>query len=117
MRQGNARDVPRAKASMIAVAEQFAACRSDPQDQNDTVTGAFGDRGLLRPVPTFGSIVVGTHVVQSLSEAGTLQGSAGAYRMIVPIATLDVPASVHAVLAARIDRLAEREQQTLQTPR
>ena len=54
-------------------------------------------------------------VVQSLIESGKLQGSAGAYRLTAPVETLDVPASVHAVLAARIDRLAEREKQLLQT--
>jgi len=54
-------------------------------------------------------------VVQTLIEAGKLEGSAGDYRLTAPVATLDVPASVHAVLAARIDRLAEREKQVLQT--
>ncbi len=54
-------------------------------------------------------------VVQSLIESGTLQGSAGDYRLTAPVETLDVPASVHAVLAARIDRLADREKQLLQT--
>jgi adenylate cyclase len=54
-------------------------------------------------------------VVQSLIEAGKLEGSEGDYRLTAPVATLDVPASVHAVLAARIDRLAERAKQVLQT--
>ncbi len=54
-------------------------------------------------------------VVQSLIESGKLQGSAGDYRLTAPVETLDVPASVHAVLTARIDRLAEREKQVLQT--
>ncbi len=54
-------------------------------------------------------------VVQSLIESGRLQGSAGEYRLTAPVETLDVPASVQAVLAARIDRLAERHKQVLQT--
>ncbi len=54
-------------------------------------------------------------VVQSLIEAGKLAGTAGDYRLTAPVSTLDVPASVHAVLAARIDRLAEREKLVLQT--
>jgi adenylate cyclase len=54
-------------------------------------------------------------VVQSLIESGKLKGSTGDYRLTAPVETLDVPASVHAVLAARIDRLAEREKQVLQT--
>jgi class 3 adenylate cyclase/tetratricopeptide (TPR) repeat protein len=54
-------------------------------------------------------------VVQSLAEAGTLEGSKGAYRLTRPIAQLTVPNTVQAVLAARIDRLPEREKQVLQT--
>ncbi|MBI3386361.1 MAG: AAA family ATPase [Deltaproteobacteria bacterium] len=47
-------------------------------------------------------------VVQSLVESGHLAGKRGAYRLTTPVAALEVPASVQAVLAARIDRLAER---------
>jgi class 3 adenylate cyclase len=54
-------------------------------------------------------------VVQSLIESGHLQGVRGAYRLAAPVETLDVPASVQAVLASRIDRLGEREKQALQT--
>ena len=54
-------------------------------------------------------------VVQALIESGKLHGSAGEYRLTAPVETLDVPASVQAVLAARIDRLAERDKQVLQT--
>jgi adenylate cyclase len=53
-------------------------------------------------------------VVQSLIESGHLEGGKGAYRLVTPIERLAVPASVHAVLAARIDRLIEREKQVLQ---
>src|SRR5208282_577700 len=54
-------------------------------------------------------------VVQNLIESGKLQGSKGAYRLVTPVAKLEVPSSVHALLAARIDRLAEREKDVLQT--
>jgi class 3 adenylate cyclase len=54
-------------------------------------------------------------VVQGLIESGHLEGAHGAYRLVTPIARLDVPPSVQALLAARIDRLAEREKQVLQT--
>jgi len=53
-------------------------------------------------------------VVQTLIESGNLQGGRGSYRLVVPIERLAVPASVQAVLAARIDRLPEREKQVLQ---
>ncbi len=54
-------------------------------------------------------------VVRSLIESGKLEDTKGGYQLIAPVETLDVPASVHAVLAARIDRLAEYDKQLLQT--
>ena len=53
-------------------------------------------------------------VVQSLIESGQLVGSPGRYRLLTPLKHLQVPASVQAVLAARIDRLAERDKLVLQ---
>ena len=53
-------------------------------------------------------------LVQSLVEAGNLVGEDGAYRLAAPIEHAAVPASVQSVLAARIDRLPEREKAVLQ---
>jgi class 3 adenylate cyclase/tetratricopeptide (TPR) repeat protein len=54
-------------------------------------------------------------VVQSLVEAGSLEGERGSYRLAGGAEEVAVPASVQAVLAARIDRLTEREKAVLQT--
>jgi predicted ATPase len=54
-------------------------------------------------------------MVQALAEAGSLEGTRGAYRLIRPAAELALPTTVQAVLASRVDRLAEREKQVLQT--
>ncbi|MBP6013257.1 MAG: AAA family ATPase [Alphaproteobacteria bacterium] len=54
-------------------------------------------------------------VVQTLIEGGHLTGTRGAYRLATPVDALDVPPTVQAVLAARIDRLGEREKHVLQT--
>ncbi len=54
-------------------------------------------------------------VVRNLIESGKLQGSKGAYRLVTPVAKLEAPSSVHALLAARIDRLAQRDKDVLQT--
>jgi class 3 adenylate cyclase/tetratricopeptide (TPR) repeat protein len=54
-------------------------------------------------------------LVRSMIESGALEGKRGAYRLTAPVETLEVPYSVHAVLSARIDRLAEREKELLQT--
>jgi class 3 adenylate cyclase len=53
-------------------------------------------------------------IVQSLVETGVVGGSRGAYRQLTPTDTIGLPASVQSVLAARIDRLPEREKQVLQ---
>jgi class 3 adenylate cyclase/tetratricopeptide (TPR) repeat protein len=53
-------------------------------------------------------------VAQTLIESGQLAGEPGAYRLETPIERLEVPATVHSVLAARIDRLPEREKRLLQ---
>jgi tetratricopeptide (TPR) repeat protein len=54
-------------------------------------------------------------VVQSLVETESIVGATGAYRLAKPVAKLVIPATVQAVLAARIDRLADREKAVLQT--
>jgi class 3 adenylate cyclase len=64
---------------------------------------------------TLGNPFFTEEVVQNLIESGKLQGSKGAYRLVTPVDKLEVPSSVHAILAARIDRLAMREKDVLQT--
>jgi class 3 adenylate cyclase/tetratricopeptide (TPR) repeat protein len=52
---------------------------------------------------------------KSLAESGHLEGARGAYRLARAIDDIQVPDSVQAVLAARIDRLDERAKQVLQS--
>jgi predicted ATPase len=52
-------------------------------------------------------------IVQSLVETGALVGTRGAYRLGKPAEEIGVPATVQTVLAARIDRLPEREKRVL----
>jgi class 3 adenylate cyclase/tetratricopeptide (TPR) repeat protein len=54
-------------------------------------------------------------VVQSLAESGSVVGGRGAYRLATSVEKIAIPSTVQAVLAARIDRLPEREKQVLQT--
>jgi adenylate cyclase len=84
-------------------------------------------RNLLGPDPSLGDLserirhrTAGNpffieEVVQSLVESGALEGTPGAYRLGRPIDEAAIPRTVQAVLAARIDRLAEREKHVLQT--
>ena len=53
--------------------------------------------------------------VRTLVETGVLGGDRGAYRLAQPLETLQVPATVQALLAARIDRLPPEDKRLLQT--
>jgi tetratricopeptide (TPR) repeat protein len=53
--------------------------------------------------------------VRMLVESQVLAGARGAYRLVKPFQTIRVPATVQAVLAARIDRLPAEDKQLLQT--
>jgi predicted ATPase len=53
--------------------------------------------------------------VRTLVETQVLIGAPGAYRLAQALPTIQVPAPVQAVLAARIDRLPPEEKQLLQT--
>jgi tetratricopeptide (TPR) repeat protein len=53
--------------------------------------------------------------VQTLVEMGVLVGEPGAYQLAQALPTIQVPATVQAVLAARMDRLPAEEKRLLQT--
>jgi class 3 adenylate cyclase/tetratricopeptide (TPR) repeat protein len=53
--------------------------------------------------------------VRTLVETGGLVGERGAYHLAQPLDTLQVPATVQAMLAARIDRLPAEDKRLLQT--
>jgi DNA-binding winged helix-turn-helix (wHTH) protein/tetratricopeptide (TPR) repeat protein len=81
----------------------------------------LGDEGSLAPlkqrvlVRTQGNPFFVEESVQSLIETGGVVGEPGAYRLGTPSQTLQVPATVQAVLAARIDRLQAEAKHLLQT--
>ncbi len=54
-------------------------------------------------------------IVRGAASAGTLEGEHGAYRLARAETELEIPHTVQGVIAGRIDRLAEREKQLLQT--
>jgi class 3 adenylate cyclase/tetratricopeptide (TPR) repeat protein len=53
--------------------------------------------------------------VRTLVESGALAGERGAYRLARTLDTIQVPATVQAILAARIDRLPPEDKALLQT--
>ena len=52
--------------------------------------------------------------VQALHETGHLCGSSGAYKLEKPIGQWPIPDTVHALVAARVDRLGEADKNLLQ---
>ncbi|HSF01670.1 MAG TPA: hypothetical protein VLA62_01580, partial [Solirubrobacterales bacterium] len=53
--------------------------------------------------------------MRALVEAGALAGERGGYRLARPFDTIQVPATIQAILAARIDRLPPEDKTLLQT--
>lgn len=53
--------------------------------------------------------------VQALGETGHLQGAHGAYAMAQPVRQWPIPDTVHALVAARVDRLGEADKTLLQS--
>src|SRR4029453_18184756 len=53
--------------------------------------------------------------VRTLVETGALMGTPGGYRLVQPLQGMPVPATVQAVLAARIDLLPSEDKRLLQT--
>ena len=53
-------------------------------------------------------------IVRSLVDTGVLEGARGSYRLARPFSSIEVPPTVQAVLAARIDALPAAEKRLLQ---
>ena len=69
-------------------------------------------RGLIER--TEGNPLFLEESVRTLAESGYLKGGRGAYRVAAPSASTHVPATVQAILAARIDRLSPEHKRLLQ---
>jgi adenylate cyclase len=89
------------------------------EDVDELLRNLLGQHPSLAGLPerirerTGGNPFFVEEMVQALVETGSLEGARGAYRLASPVETLELPASVQSVLAARIDRLAELEKQVL----
>ena len=91
-----------------------------PEAARDLVRDWIGGDPSVRELPariaerTEGNPFFAEEVVQSLIEDGSLEGERGAYRLARPLDQVPLPPTVQSVLAARIDRLPEREKRVLQ---
>ena len=88
---------------------------------NELLDGALGGDPTVQPLKPFlvsrteGNPFFLEESVRSLVEIGALVGERGAYRLTLRLEGIRVPATVQAVLAARIDRLPTEEKRLLQT--
>jgi tetratricopeptide (TPR) repeat protein len=92
-----------------------------PASTDEILQALLGDDPGLTPLKhllitrTEGNPFFLEESVRALVETGMLIGAPGAYRLARALPTIQVPATVQAVLAARIDRLPSEEKQLLQT--
>jgi class 3 adenylate cyclase/tetratricopeptide (TPR) repeat protein len=92
-----------------------------PASADELLQALLGDDPSLVPLKcllierTEGNPFFLEESVRALVETGVLVGERGAYRLAKPLESMQVPATVHAVLAARIDRLPPEEKRLLQT--
>jgi class 3 adenylate cyclase len=76
--------------------------------------GSLGELSARILERTGGNPFFTEEVVTALAASGSLLGKRGAYRLATPTETLALPATVQALLAARIDRLGEKAKDLLQ---
>jgi class 3 adenylate cyclase/tetratricopeptide (TPR) repeat protein len=92
-----------------------------PASADEFLQALLGDDSSLAPLKqlliarTQGNPFFLEESVRTLVETEVLVGERGAYRLARPLEGLQVPATVQAVLAARIDRLPPEEKRLLQT--
>jgi class 3 adenylate cyclase/tetratricopeptide (TPR) repeat protein/ABC-type thiamine transport system ATPase subunit len=92
-----------------------------PMSADEFLHALLGDDASLQPLThllitrTEGNPFFLEESVRTLVETGVLQGERGAYHLGQALQTIQMPATVQAVLAARIDRLPPEEKGLLQT--
>jgi tetratricopeptide (TPR) repeat protein len=92
-----------------------------PMSADEFLHALLGDDASLKPLTrllitrTEGNPFFLEESVRTLVETGVLQGERGAYHLEQALQTIQVPATVQVVLAARIDRLPPEEKGLLQT--
>ncbi len=91
-----------------------------PETAGELLQALLGDDGTLVPLArllidrTEGNPFFLEESVRTLVEMKVLVGERGAYRMTAPLHSVHVPATVEAILAARIDRLPGEDKRLLQ---
>ena len=99
---------------------QIALSPLDSVEARALVEALIGDEPSLAPLVdslterTAGNPFFLEEAVRSLIEDGTLERASGGYKLARSVDRLGVPATVQAVIGARIDRLTEADKEILQ---
>ena len=99
---------------------QFRIDPLEPESAEELLQAILGSEPTLQPLKqllvqqTEGNPFFLEECVQSLVETGALTGVRGQYRLQAPVESLQMPPTVQAVLASRIDRLDPDEKRLLQ---
>jgi class 3 adenylate cyclase/tetratricopeptide (TPR) repeat protein len=100
--------------------QQLALRPLDEEDIGELLADWLGDHPSLSGVPervfrhAAGNPFFVEEIVRTLIESGRLEGSRGRYGLAGELREFELPTTVQSVLAARIDRLGEREKHLLQ---
>jgi class 3 adenylate cyclase/tetratricopeptide (TPR) repeat protein len=100
---------------------QIALDRLTPQEVEELLQALLGADAWLAPLKqllrerTEGNPFFLEESVRMLVDSESLAGERGAYRPIKPLQAIQVPSTVQAVLAARVDRLPAEDKHLLQT--
>src|SRR5512132_4232566 len=90
-----------------------------PESAGELLDALLGDDPGLAPLRQLlvrrGNPFFLEESVRTLVETKALAGERGRYRLMHPVHAIQVPATVQAVLAARIDRLPAEDKRLLQT--
>ncbi len=92
-----------------------------PASAEELLQALLGDDASVQPLKrlliarTEGNPFFLEESVRTLMETQALGGERGSYRLTKTLSTIQVPSTVQAVLAARIDRLSPQEKRLLQT--
>ena len=92
-----------------------------PESAEELLDALLGEHAALGPLRrllidrTEGNPFFLEESVRTLAETNVLVGARGAYRVATPLETTQLPATVQAVLAARVDRLPPGEKRLLQS--
>ena len=92
-----------------------------PEGALELLDGLLGEDATVEPLKpilierTEGNPFFLEESVRALAELKVLVGERGAYRLAKALTEIQVPATVHAILAARIDRLSPEDKRLLQS--